>query len=546
MSMGGDVGERESRGGGILLVLAFVLLVLLGIALFSQSRRSGWLTHEASALIAGARTRDLALSVVEEAMARLRPQLNRDASAARRIFLGPVAGEEDIPPRDLTAQVRLESAATLLGLSAFRGYSIDEFGVTLLDRRQVDVEPDFYVGTLMIRATVSSKGGFGRKVTRRAEVVYPFTEALVSVPRPFAFHGIFLADMSYLTDTTKVNAIRGKLLDYLHELREIVAELKEDAPSTVKGEYESFGSTLYTPDSESRVPTFPSRNERAAFYGLGNGATMRLDLLDLAGYLEGVQDRVENMLPHLQDLYARVKGSSNEDVHREYVEAARKFWKEVDDGLWTIWAYCVTCKIVYEDDPYFKTIERNRWKLTSAYFNRRVQQWVVPQAGRDVNEAWAEYMRIHPILGGNIRIVNKDGPLVLKGEIRGRCRLIVGPGGVTLEDFNKRDDPDDLVTVVCLGGPVTIRGEVHCALVLGEDASGGEASGPSSLTMEDDSRLVGMLVACELPASLELKGILEANDKYYSGQSVPGEGERFNVSQFFIGVNPTPIYSKVE
>src|SRR5207247_676151 len=98
--------------------------------------------------------------------------------------------------------------------------------------------------------------------------------------------------------------------------------------------------------------------------------------------------------------------------------------------------------------------------------------------------------KIHP-LNGILRVDNPTQTLTLDGSIQGKLVIVTGQGGVKLTNFNKNERASDLITVISLGGTMTIEDEVHAALI----------STDRGISVKPGAVVHGLLVMDRLPSA---------------------------------------------
>lgn len=535
--------NRLRGGGGLLIAMALCAVAILLVLLFHQSRMSSWVSMETDALIRGERAEMVADSAVEEAMAQIRLHVNEEGSALfkemRTLLYHPDKGKLDLSPRIDLPETRL-----LLAETSLKGYGLDFLTAKVVLQKQLDGTPYERNGIIRYEALARAPGG-SRSVTRRVEAVQSFRLVLTCVPQPFSSYGFFLADVGLLTDLPAINRQRDELLFATRQLWEWIREAKGPAPLSLGKLYDVLEDGVVAQDTARNAKPVVEA-ERAAFYGLPiAGVKMDLALLDLSTDLQKILTRAREREGRVVAALAAIRrDASDENAHEDFVEEAHHYGRELEEGLLAIWAFRRAFRILPSEHEAYKPLQASFWKLSTAFWKRRVQWRVRPREGEPLEQAWKRFLEDHPRPRGVILIDNPSTPFHLTGSFSGDVVLLFGAGGLRVDDFNTAEsgDPEASVTLVCPAGPVTISGEVHGAFVFPSRKDSDDAV---RLEIRPGTVIQGGFYARDLPITAGLRGTLLRDEKFYSGQVTPKGQVVLDDGRIFVGLSPSLLYRKV-
>jgi len=478
--------------GLVVLMLAAVTVVAMRQAVLVSAT-----TRESGADFAGDECERLADGAVHEAMALLRRRANDARSSTfatlRRPVDYPVQPELDVTPPALPQTAALIDEAP---------YRLEALSASVVEQGFFDDLVNYErFGHLRVRATVSRALPRGRTVRRTVETVTPYSMALLTLPHPFCHYGLYVDDVSTVTSMPRVDRYRRLLLRCLDEAQRL--------PSTAPGPLRRLPTRA---EAEARAPALPACRD-GVLYGLTlwrPARTVDLASLDLARRLDDLYRAVTvelEGLPASADRVVRLVDealSAIETFGRDFAVVPAR----LDDG---------------SANPRYLQLQRSRRKFARSYWRPRVQVRVEPptQGGFEAFRSRYETFR------GVLSVANEQGALELRGSWPGRKVLLVGAGGAYLEDFGG-NDADEIVTVVVPEGPVTIVGEVRCALVV---------SAGAAVSFHPGARLVGALVTERLPAGGLRDGAVTGDGRYF--------WDRTTGSDLFVGISPAVAYRKV-
>lgn len=510
--------------------LALVILFILGLLFLVQSRFSSQAARETRLLGMGDRVELIADSAIEEAMAVLRQAVEDPSSEAfasfRKLVYAPKKGE-----MDLLVDHPYRHTQSLLKREASEGIELDPPEVRVVLQRQIDSTAYERRGILRYRATARMGRLFGRRVIRRIERVQSFKVALAGMPMPHCSYGVFLAHLDGLIDTTRVNGLRQRLMTELGDLRRLVAQVLAAAPDAAKETLEAFQRSLLRDGACERAKELP-RSGVGSLYGLiRQDASLQLENLELAG-------RLSRSVEAAKRLAAAARGASRNAAG---LEALRRWDGAIRKGFWDLWAFNRVFRVLPDDHAAYAPLKASFYKFDPSFWLRRAQYRVRPRAGeKDMATAWERFRQSRSEVHGVIAFDNSDEVLTLTGRLRGQACLVVGTGGLLLEDFNGEGPSGDVITIVSLGGPVKVRGTVRCALVLARaDAV------PHRLHFDPDCSLHGAFSAYRLPQGTHLAGRLVRNTETVSGRTMADGRVWLDEKRLHVVMAPRCLYRKV-
>ena len=504
---------KSVRGSGVLLVIVAAVLFVLFTALFFQSRLASSVTAETAVVRDGDKALLIAQSAIHEATLRLRSELADKDSQVLKLFrkavYAPNKGEVDFAKYiDLTETKTMMAAEA--GLSSF---TLEKLEARIAFQKQLDRTAYERKGVICWRAAVKSPSRSWRRTRRVAEYTQRFKVTLAAPPRPCSSFGFFVADVDSMTDIEQFNMTRNKFVDELNRLKETIRIRKNSAPMHLKAGYDKLLASMAGQQQIKAAIEIPVA-ARAACYGLiQHGAKMALDKLDVSRDLKNYLHKLQPALSELNNAASRDPLS----VYRKTDEAARKADRVIRDALWRVWAFSHVFRVLPSTENAYAELAAHFMKFAGSYWRRRAQ-WLVRKQNkeRNINDAWERFLKKYPQPKGVIYVQNDKYPLRIEGEFKGPLVIVTGSGGAIIEDVNERDKGEHLLTVVCLGGAVKVRGTVNAALVLGREGD----EEPNSLTVAKNAKLTGCLSALRLPIRCNLAGHLIRSHKFGYGNSV--------------------------
>lgn len=527
---------RRSRQGMSAILVVLGLLSLLGVfgafqMQLSERSRLGIHRVQLSAL-----ARLQARSALQEIRAKLAREANQPGSPLFRFlrekidqpgeslsltsFLPktyrPVAprwgrGEEDAPAR-LTPRV-LSAEAEIRGTRS----SLDVAG------------SEEWVGILTLRAHSEVQDG-GLKVGRELEENYELRSLLLGPPRPFDQVGLYFGRAQALLDAPEVNRRRQA---YLEAQVRILSKLESLSPPDLgeaeKARLTEILSGLLPPEEVARRTPELAEEEAVLWgpYHTGDFYLRDLDLVEVLSEIEGNVTQAEAAL---------TSASSG----KAFVDAVYTLIDHHSRSLNRIWDYQRMFHWVPRDSAKFQgTLAPYLARLSPRYFRDRAHLQIHPQD--PVLERWLDGKAR---LEGVLDLTRWKAPLTLAGDLRGRVLLLVGPGGIHLQDVNPISSrAGDRITVVSLGGPVSIQGESHAAVLMLESKEG--AKDPGRIWIPAGSKLVGKLIAPLSEAGdLELDGVFRDDPLWMAAFPPEKTLDKPFRGDYAFAVDPNPLFSR--
>jgi hypothetical protein len=184
----------------------------------------------------------------------------------------------------------------------------------------------------------------------------------------------------------------------------------------------------------------------------------------------------------------------------------------------------------------YEDLDRFRYKLRPDHWANK-SFFVVSPAQGDVNVQLRKLLgQVKPI-NGIIRIDNESTTVNLAAlTIKGKVLIVTtGTGGVKVSNLNLGERDNDLLTVVCLKGMMTIANEVHAALISTE----------GNLQVSPGAQIHGLLVAGKVPSSGDRQCAITRLDKYFSGMTKSNDASGAFTDYYYVGLSPRLVYKKV-
>lgn len=522
--------HTAKRGAGLFVWIVIAVLVVISILALGHTTLTSSLSTDANALVRGDIALTLAESAIHEAMAQLRVAANDPESQIYQ-ELRTLLYVPDTGALILSSHCELKETRALTEMPDYQGYDIDAPLVEVVCQRHLDGTAYERCGVIRYQVVVRAPGGFGRRPVRRVEVTQPFKTCLTCTPRPFCLGGVCIANARDYTDSKALAEVHRRFVIANERLWEAYERARAMAPAELRERVEQFERRLIPrEDVKLETPTVSSAGQALLIGCFEGEATFALSSLDLARYLQ-------RRAMELQELERQAAGADC----TVFLDLAEKATTIIEQSFYHLWARQDAFRYFTEGDEFYQKYQEHFYKFEDAYWRRRSQYVVKPRPEeKDCNDAWQRFLREHPRPAGVISVENEDEMLQLRGRVRGKFVLVVGRGGVTIENFNSSDEPDDVVTVVVCSGPVKLRGEVRCSLFFGARPEEEMAT----LDMNESTRLVGNLTAWQLPQG-RLEGTLVRLEKYSSGITLDDGRVVLARDYLHVAISPKIIYRKV-
>ncbi|MBI4866185.1 MAG: hypothetical protein HY816_04460 [Candidatus Wallbacteria bacterium] len=534
---------RETGGVGLPLLVVLTLLVLLAFLGFHQLY---FASHVQAGSVRGA-WGDVALAIAESAVEELMHRVKSDASDPSRPLYHELrkevlAGQMGAMP--IPDSTRLDVAPRLLEQAPAPGAKIDWSSAEVGYQRQFEENPWERFGLIRYRARVSVDGSPGPRLVRELEVAQGFKVVSATVPRPFDQAAVYVGDLWSLTDPADVNRRRERYLAAVERHREWLDQAMARAPVQLAERYSEARSAIPSgSELAGRVPLLPVTRPALLVASGHQGQEFPLDALDLARKLAAEEVGAAASEARVQRTLAALDAApASASAHEALLSALAESLELLQGLMSRIWAFGEGYRVVGVEQPEYQALVRRHAGLWLDHW-RRVAGFVLrEEGGQTVQSRFDSLARRLGTLNGVVLCESPGGTMTLTGNLPGKLVLVVSGGHVVLDGTNGQARPQDLLTVVVLGGTVEVRGEVHAALVLAS-LPGEAAAGPpdSKALFAPGAVLRGGLVIERLGAGSVLAGSLFREEKYSSGPA----GRGALADRYAVLVSPLAVYRKV-
>ena len=541
-------GRGRRRGLGALVVLACIALGVLAIVGIQQGFFASHLSLQAARVTGGSAATALADSAVNESLWRFESGANDPSSPLferlRREVLAPHLGA-----LDLTDILGVEQARRLTSRPEYRSCSLERCEAQVVYQRQFEDLPFERFGLVRFRARVASRPVFGPSLVRDVEVARSFKVVLATVPRPFDQCALFVGEAGSVTDLPALNRKRQRYLEQADETVRWLEEAQTWAPPELAPRYARALSAAGTPDSRrAAVPVADEDPKGLLFGNWPDDLSFSLQDLDPIARLERDEAAFSPDFARLRESRAALQATTGDvAAHEAYLRVSDRALRNLTELLARFWVHKENFRTVGTSDPLHARVAA-RLKYLRLEHWRRLAFFVLRESAAEggINAQFAKLReRLQP-LNGVVLVENSSEPLRLSGQFRGKLVVVVTQGGVVLDGVNQNAREQDLLSVVSLGGPVTLSGEMHATVAMACPAEGAGAASLPPLVVRPDTRLHGGLVLEKMPARSELAGRLYRDSRFDSGTTGPGPKQKPRPSLYVVGVGPVPVYRRVE
>lgn len=529
--------RAPDRSGFGSLVSAIALLGLLGSMAFlhfSLSRQTlGSVQRNHLAALARVQAR----SALEE----LLDQISRDANDPEAPLFRVLRQSLDEGFATLDLKAHLRPPAIFLAPSWGRksegpararpveGRILDFLAVLRSPRRSQDpTGTEEWVAVLTLAALAEMKSPAG-SVQRYFSASYEVRALLPGPPRPFDQVPVFLGDYRALLDPGAVNRLRQEFLDGQAHLKARLQTLAASHSGDAAARLRELADSIRPADQVEKRATAFSEDAGTLLYGPYHAKNpFPGSMFDLVSQLEATKLRWKEQDAKLNAV------SSDPD---QAPQAAYELIHALSMGLHECWLYTWAFHLVpREDEAFERDFGSSLERLTPGYFLDRVHLRSPPDSG--LVERWlAGRARLNGILD-----MRGGEQVTLTGAPRGRVTVLTDAPRVTLEELQAgaREDFDDRLTLVSLGGDVEVRGEVEASVILLPREDGSRSGG---FRLQPGATLYGNLVAPSPPPdSIRLQGDLSFDNRLLNpfppsrALFQPGAGP------YVFVVSPAPIF----
>ena len=532
---------RKRRGIGVLLVVILSFVVVLTIVGLAQRYLTSAVSGQTQRASIGELCLELSESLGAEVLEGFRRQVNDPGSPLFKALRQDVYGNE-LGNLDLSEMIKVPHFDALLKADpTYAKFYRKEYKAEIVYQRQFEDLPYERFGLLRVRARVQFDLALTETIGREVELGVGFKTLLVGPPRPFDQPNWLM----FVKDNTQSELNFADLNAKKREWTALVKDTRDSAnmraadvntPEQVKAEYKDVLSQVQASDVyQAALPDLPS--ERVVLFSTKPGGTVtnfedlfifkRLEELEKAE-LEPARKEVERgELGVITEVNSVEKQRALAAAYRRQAVALSKLLKTMTDhrAMFELW-----------EGAGFDSLDRFRYKLED---RRWIQKpfYVVKEADGPLD---AQVKRISSAvrpLNGVLRCDNPHAVLNLDNiHIPGKLVIVVGTGGVHLANVNREERANDLLTVISVGGPIVIEGEVHAA-VLGSQGA--------SLSASPGATVQGLLVLDQVPSPNDRSFRVIREDKYYSGATTEKSAAGAFADYYYVGVSPMLTYRKV-
>jgi hypothetical protein len=529
-------------------VLACIALGVLTVIGIQQGFFASHLSLQAARVTGGSTATALADSAVNEALWRFESGANEPSNPLfeqlRREVLAPRMGE-----LDLKEFLDLEQTRRLGERPEYRACSLERYEARVVYQRQFEDLPFERFGLVLFRARVASKPVFGPSLVREVETARGFKVVLGTIPRPFDQCALLVGEAGSVTDLPALNRKRQRYLEQADEAIRWLEEAQASAPAELSPKYARALSAVGTPESRrAAVPVIDEEPKGILFGDWPDKLHFPLQDLDTAARLELDETAYAPDFARLRESRAAMQATSGDAAaHEAFLQASQQALRNLTELTARLWVHKENFRTVGTSEPLHAELT-TRLKYLRLDHWRRLAFFVLRESAAEggINTQFAKLRERLKPLNGIVLIENSAEPLRLSGEFAGKLVVVVTQGGVVLDGVNRQAPEQDLLTVVSLGGPVTLSGEMHATVAMASPADGGGAGSLPPLVIKPDTRLHGGLVLEKMPAGSELAGRLYRDSRFDSGTTGPGPRQKPRLSHYVVGVSPAPVYRKVE
>jgi len=527
---------KGTRTGLLLLWLLVLGLLLWIVWVIFHSTLVETVQHESRNHLEASLCQTIAQSAVAELEALVSSQVNDPRFRLFEVFRSPPPPGKSVAV-DLASGLKMSDLAQILSSPIYRGYSIRSHSCQLIDHRPIDEASDDSQGLVVTSATCDSPGFF-RRISRTVQLTRRFKTVSVSIPRPFAGRTVFFGDSSEALVSSMDKSHHNWLIDRSRELVSTVKTIRQSAPDSIKELWETALSNLYDPEVQSALS--PATNSP---FGLFQpGAAVDLGALGGSDSQRREIQNIEASLSKLQQNAGRAS-SKERSVHTGLLAIVSSVKDQLLSALMTsvssgsLRGAGAIGQLNGGSGLDLRGLDADYW-FRRAHYRLRSG----PDERQAVQRQFDRLVRLR--VNGVIRVDNPVGqPLVLRGMITGKSVVVVGPGGVEIEDLNTSlVDVATLATVHVRSGPVRIRGKNRVSLLVGKPESG---EPPVALEIAKEAQILGSLIFRSTPVSARLGGLVIFDTRQNSLFKDPSGRIRTALENRFVGISPRVYQMRV-
>lgn len=535
-------GARGGQGALLLIVVVSAgILLLIGVRqLFTSSALSARAGRSAGATTASL----LAESVVQEGLWQFQTKANDPAGplfeALRQEVYAPKPGA-----LGLGELLATPVSAGLFAQAAFKDFKMEGFEASVVYQRQFEDLPYERFGLVRLLARVRGPAAGSEKSVRELELARGFKVVLAGVPRPFDQAALFIGEGLAVTDLNAVNARRKRYIDRSVAIASAAERFATSAPASLTSRYEALRKSVPARQAlEASAPELPANPGSLLFAVWRDGQQFPLENLDLDRRLQSDEARFQPDETRLTSAESALAAApSDPAAHTGFLEAAEASLRGLSSLLGRIWAFHEGFRMIDSANAAHAELVSRQERLRLAHW-RRVAFFRFDEGpgGRSCQQQLDELLKRLTPLNGVVILENTKEPIRLAGPIRGKLVLVTGSGGVSLDGVSAPDPAQDLLTVVSLGGPVSVAGEVHACVASVAPSAGGQV-GP--VQMQPGSTLRGGLILERIASGSQLAGRLVRASRYFSGTTGDDKLQRPRTGHYVVGISPVGTYDRV-
>jgi hypothetical protein len=540
---------KNGRDGvGALLVVILSMIVVLSIIGIGQRFLGSAVSNQTQRASIGDLCLELAESAVEELAHQFRTKANDKRSPIFAMMRKDVYGVS-LGNKDLTPYVETPQMAKILQEPAYSKFYLRDVRAEIVFQRQFQRLVYERYALLRLRAQVRFDLSLTESVSREVEVGVGVKINLLGPPRPFDQAGFMLLVQGTAPADMEFAELEQKKRDYTALVQETYDDATKYAdhpqtPGMLKDEYREV-LTLVNPAEywQGKLTGLPTEN---FIMFAGKPPPQVLDVQELF-ILKKLEEKEKNELaPAARDVVQALRRivTVPEDIgaHRTLIAAFRRRAKALAGQLTMMQDH----RLLFDakPSPMYDAVMDHYYKLEGEHWDRKPFFVIEEKPGADTANVQLQNFiaslkkpdgTIGPI-NGVVRIYN-TAPVDLSGvDIRGKLTILTGQGGVRLSRLNRGERDQDLLTMISLGGPISIEGDVH-AQIIGDRRASFSAS-PGAIIHGGIS-----LGSVPTPSAREFR--LVRMKKYESGTTTTQSAAGAFADYYYVATSPRFVYRKV-
>lgn len=534
------------RAIGALLVVILSMIVVLVIIGVGQRFLGSAVSNQTQRTSVGDLALELAESAVEEALHQFRTKANDPATPIfalmRKDVYVPSLGD-----RDLTPFIETPHLKKILSEPQYSKFYLRDLRVEIPYQRQFGGLGYERFGIVKVRAQVRFDLSLTESVSREVEAGVGFKVALCGPPRPFDQMALMILIPGAAPSELEFAQLESKK----RELFALVKETHDDAqqraesgntPDAVKDEYREIPGLVNSVDTwQKQLPDLPTSG--FLLWG-GKPAPQPLEFEELFILKKLEEKERADLTPARREVEQALRKvtTAPDDVqaHRDLIAAYRRRARALA-SLLTVMAE-QRQHFAAKSGDVFDAVNGHEYKLYERHWGWKTFYELSEKPDDPIDAQLSRLLSaVHPI-SGILKLNNTAKPVRLANvDIQGKLIILTGTGGVTLANVNRRERPADLLTIVSLGGPISVSGDVHAVVIGGSTESRQKAT----FSAAPGSTIHGGLVLETLPSDGERQFRIVRDDKYHSGTSEEKSPKAAYADYYYIATSPRFVYRRV-